>query len=173
MTHEEIRSILMEKLAQAKKKLELSPNACDIFVNNEITYMTDDFEEHDEYNEVGDTTLLATITVSIRDRYEENDPTFSHCTGVDLKNATVKDPGTIEGEIAEFEAAIDKFSKLLDNTDDVAALITSESERLEKEAEALVKEMEESLNRMKRFGFITLFGIVALIIIILIVKSVL
>ena len=146
-------------MTEAKKKLELSPSAPYIFVENSITYMGGDFEEHEEYNEHDDTALLASITVCIRDRYEEDDPTVSFCMSFELKHSTVMDPGSIEDEIAEFMKNVDDLSAKLDAAENSDEVIISEYKRQEQETLELIADVEKHLKKLKRFCYFAIGGI--------------
>ena len=160
MTREELLELISPQMTEAKKKLELSPNAPYIFVENSITYMGSDFEEHEEYNEHDDTTLLASVTVCIRDKYEENDPTVSFCMAFELKHSTVMDPGSLEDELAAFTESVNTFSEKLDSAENSDELIRSEYERQEKESEELISAIEQQLGRFKRFCYFAIGGVI-------------
>ena len=162
MTREELLEIITPKMAEVKKKIELSPNAPYIFAENSITYMGSDFEEHDEYNEHDDMTLLASLTVSIRDRYAEDDPTVSFCMSFELKHSTVMDPGSIDSELDAFITGATEFSSKLDASENSTELIEAEYKRQEEEAKADLEELKKWVKRVKLYSYIglgVLFGL--------------
>ena len=160
MTREELLELISPQMTEAKKKLELSPNAPYIFVENSITYIGSDFEEHEEYNEHDDTALLASLTVCIRDRYGEDDPNVSFSMSFELKHSTVMDPGSLEDELAAFTESVNTFSEKLDSAENSDELIKSEYERQEKESEELISAIEQQLGRFKRFCYFAIGGVI-------------
>ena len=147
-------------MTEAKKKLELSQSAPYMFVENSITYMGGDFEEHEEYNEHEDTAMLASLTVCIRDRYGEDDPNVSFCMSFELKHSTVMDPGSIEDEIAAFMKNVDDLSAKLDTAENSDEVIMSEYKRQEEETLELIADVEKHLKKFRRFCYLAIGGVI-------------
>ena len=171
MTHSELLEIIMPKLAEAKKKLEFSVHAPYIFVENEISYMDDNGEETKEFKGQGETILFASLIVYIRDRYEENDPSFAVCMDFDLKNTTVMDPGTVDNKISELMETVLDFADRLEAAPDAAEFITKEHIKLEEEAKEALKNFEESTKKMEKTAIAISIGVVAIAIIIIILSN--
>jgi hypothetical protein len=160
MTREELLELIAPQMTEAKKKLELSPNAPYIFVENSITYIGSDFEEHEEYNEHDDTALLASLTVCIRDRYGEDDPNVSFSMSFELKHSTVMDPGSIEDALSEFMKNVDELSAKLDAAENSDDVIISECKKQEEETLELIADMEKHFKKLRRFCYFAIGGVI-------------
>ena len=149
MTHTELRPILEERLLSARERLAKA--RADIEVKISITYMNDALEEYDTYKD-RTTLIIGNLFVLERD----GDPTVHPCFTIlsDLRGGTVLNPAETEKEFINFERDIDGLAERIRDAENVGEFLEDEMLAIEKEGEALVKEMEKTVNKHKKIAII-------------------
>ena len=170
MTHTEGKQLFLEKLDEAKRKIESLPEADECEVVTGVSYMDDDFEETDEYDGKSDTSMLGTVEVFIKGNRGEDAPSFALSFIAELSGGKIKSPAAIEKEFKKFDDGIDEFTDGLRSSSCASEFITAESERITREGEEAVRELEEKLEKLSKYVKIALGAFVGLAIIVLVIK---
>jgi hypothetical protein len=168
MTHIELKPLLEERLTRAKDKLTEARD--DIEVRISITYMNDALEEYDTYKD-RTTLIIGNLFVCEKD----GDPTVHPCFTIlsDLRGGIVINPAETEKEFVNFERDIDGLSERIKDAEDVGEFLEDEMLAIEKEGEALVKEMEKTVNKHKKIAIIGAVCLGVIMVAVLIAKIIL
>lgn len=149
MTHIELKPLLEERLSLARERLTEVRD--DIEVRISVTYMNDGLEEYDAYKE-STTLIVGNLFVCEKD----GDPMVHPCFTIlsDLRNGMVINPAETEKEFLSFERDIAGLCERMKDTEDIGEFLEDEMLAIEKEGEALVKEMEKTVNKHKKIAVI-------------------
>lgn len=172
MTHTEIRDLFEKKIYDAKALIEQTKNNEKISVKPTVFYCDDNFTESADYDEKGETSILADIEIRIAGRDGEDDPMISFGMLCDLKRGLVKDPSSLDNEIVTFDNDISEFVKGLSSAESTEDFITAEFNRMTEEGEQKVKELEEKLDKLTKYTKIGAYSVLAILFIVLLIKTI-
>ncbi len=170
MTHLEVKELFEKKAAEAKALVENTKNGSSLSVTPTLAYYDDELNESDNYDEKGETSIIADIEIRLLGRDGEDDPMISIGMLCDLKRGYVKSDEALEEEIANFDKEISEFITKLSSAESVEEFITTESEKIDAENEKSVKELEEKLDKLTKYTKIGAFALIALAFLIALIK---
>ena len=165
MNHYEIRELFEKKLTEASDAIINSKNGDKLSISKSISYIDDKLVEKQSYNGKEDTSIVASALIFEKGTNSDEDPSYEISLLADLKGGFVKNPAELEKELKNFDTELERFLYALSESEDVSAFIKAEDERISREGEKMVAELEASLAKMKKAGIIggiVLFGILLL-----------
>ncbi len=172
MTQLEAKELFESKLSETKAMLERAKNGDKLSIETSVTYMNERYDESPEFIQGKSTSMLANLRVRAAGHLEDEDPEFYYTIAAELKGNEILQPSKLESEYLDFDSRVMEFSKKLEASDNVEALIDSECAEIEKEGKELVAKMEASLNALKKRGVIAVGAVLAILALIFIIKAI-
>jgi len=165
MNHSEIRELFEKKLKEACDTIRETKNGDQLSITKYVSYIDDKLVEKQDYNGKSDTSIVVSAMIFEKGKDSEEDPSYEISLLCDLHYGNVKNPEELQRELQSFDEELERFLAALSSCESVSSFIREEDERLSSEGKKVLAEMEASIAKMKKFGFIgviVLLGIVLL-----------
>ncbi len=154
MNYLEVKDLFEKKMQEACDSIKNAVNGDKIDIQTNFYYVDDKLVEKQTYNGKEKTSLVVSATVFIKGATSEEDPSYEISLLCDINGGEVSDPMLLEDELNNFDAELTRFTTALESAPDVEALIREENERIDLEGDKMAEELEATLAKMKKIGFI-------------------
>lgn len=171
MNHFEIKEFFEEKMKAACDAIKNAKNGDKLDIQTSTSYVNDKLVEKTEYNGKDNTSLVVSAMIFAKGACGDEDPSYEISLLCDLRGGAVVDPMQLEDEVSTFDAELQRFIAALEESDDVAALINAENEKINLEGDRMVADLEAKLEKMKKIGFIGGLIIFGALLIFMIIKK--
>ena len=149
MENKTFEELLGEVLEEAKEKILGTEGGNQLTVVTGVSYVDRNLGEHKEFIAGTTNAIFASLTAYVKGFETEEDHAYGYTMMIDLEKKDQAPMEQFESEKAEFVADIDRFCALLANTDNVAALIKTESDAADAEAKALMEKFNADMKKIK------------------------
>ena len=165
MTHEELITLLTEKLDEAEALLGKCKNGDRISITKKICYVNDELEELAVWDPDKDSALMAELHVSSPDKRGDDAPEISFVMALEYADGTFPYDEDIQEELMAFDGEIDMFLPRLSAAEDIDEFIAKERIRQDKEAEMARMNLQKMMEKVQKYSRLALAGIIALTVI--------
>ena len=149
MENKRFEDLLGEVLTEAKEKILSTAGGDALTVATGISYVDRNLGEHKEFIAGTTNAIFASLTAYVKGFETEEDHAYGYTMMIDLEKKDQAPMEQFDSEKAEFVADIDRFTALLADADDVAALIKKESDAADAEAKLLMEKFDADMKKIK------------------------
>ena len=149
MENKTFEQLLSEVLADAREKILNAKGGDSLTVTTGVSYVDRNLGEHKEFIAGTTNAIFASLTAYVKGKETEEDHAYGYTMMIDLEKKDAQPMEQFESERDEFVADIDRFTALLTECDDVAALIKRESDAADAEAKALMDKFNADMKKIK------------------------
>ncbi|MBR2650983.1 MAG: hypothetical protein IKD45_04915 [Clostridia bacterium] len=147
---------LEEILRRTREKIEKGRHGAVLTVKTEITFIDNVYDETPEFVQGKSTGVCASLTVYVKDREADEDPCYGYSMILDFEKKGADPEAELERERQEFETEMDRFTALLEASDDPYTVIAAESEAADREAEEALREFNAAMKKIKVYTVIAI-----------------
>lgn len=154
MNHSDIRELFEKRLNDACDAIRSAKNGSELIIKPSISYIDDKLQEKQTYNGYDSTSIVATAVIFEKNHASDEDPSYEISLLCDLKSGVAKNPLELEKELQNFDCELERFLTSLSSSENVFSLIKEEDDKINREGQKMVAELEASLAKMKKIGII-------------------
>ena len=154
MNYLEVKDLFEKKMQEACDAIKNAANGDKLDIQTNVYYVNDKLIEKPTYNGKDKTSLVVSATVFAKGATNEEDPSYEISLLCDLNGGEVSDPMLLDDELNGFDSELTRFTTALESASDVNAFIREENDKIDLEGDKMVEELEATIAKMKRIGFI-------------------